>query len=65
MNQRNENIEDDEEEISWLLFEVREDKIEDLSDISDEEFILQQYTMTDQSNCEDIDHEALQLKLTL
>ena len=58
MNQRKGIIEYDEEEISWLLFKVREDEIEDLSDISDEEYIPQQSTMTDQSNCEDSDHEA-------
>ena len=41
-----------------LLFEVREDEIEDLSDISNEEYIPQHSAMTDQSNCEDSDHEA-------
>ena len=58
MNQRKGIIEDDEEEISWLLFEVREDEIEDLSDIRDEKYIPQQSTMTDQSNCVDSDREA-------
>ena len=48
-------IEDDEEEISRLLSEVKEEEIEDSRDIRDEENIPQQSAMSDQSNCGDSD----------